>query len=132
MKLIRSVVLLAAAALVGAGAAMAQAAAPRPASRTPHPTAGKADCLSCHGVAGTEHITRVPEAHQYANGACLMCHRVADQMPTNSKHAMDPPHARCVMCHVAGSPTGANPVPATHTGRHPTTCSLCHQQAPPS
>jgi hypothetical protein len=130
MKLIRSVVLLAAVTLVGAGAALAQVASPPPASRTPHPTAGKTDCLSCHGLAATEHISKVPADHQYANAACLRCHRLSEAMPTNSKHAMDAPHTRCLMCHVADSPTGANPVPASHANRHSTTCSLCHQQAP--
>ena len=139
MKLIRSMALLAAVTLLGAGAAMAQAAAPpatppatpKPASRTPHPTAGKTDCLSCHGLAGAEHISRVPAAHQYANAACLMCHRIATTMPTDSKHAMDAPHTRCAMCHVEGSPTGAKPMPATsHAGRDASICTMCHQQAP--
>jgi hypothetical protein len=138
MKLIRNMALLAGVFLIGAGTAMAQAAppaptaAPRPpASRTPHPTAGKTDCLSCHGVAATEHISKVPADHTYANTACLRCHRLSERMPTNSKHAMDAPHARCATCHVANSPTGAGAMPAFHAGWHPTTCSLCHQQAPP-
>jgi len=131
MKLIRCVALLTAVTLAGAGAAMAQAAGqPRP-SRTPHPTAGKTDCLSCHGPAANEHIHGVPADHHYANAACLACHRLAATMPADSRHAMDAAHTRCAVCHVAGSPTGAKPVSASHASYHPSTCKMCHRQAPP-
>ncbi len=131
MKPIRTMAFLTAVTLVGAGAAMAQAAGRPPAARTPHPTAGKADCLSCHGPAANEHIHSVPAAHHYANAACLGCHRLAATMPANSRHAMDAAHTRCSVCHVTGSPTHAKPAPASHASYHPSTCQVCHQQAPP-
>ncbi len=130
MKLIRTMALLTAVTLAGAGAAMAQAAAARPAPpRTPHPTAGKADCLSCHGPTATVQVQKTPAEHHYASPACLACHRLAPTMPPGSRHAMDAAHTRCGVCHVAGSPTHAKPVPASHTRRNGTTCQMCHQQA---
>ena len=134
MRLIRTVAVLAAFTLAGAGAALAQAATARPpASRTPHPTTGaKADCLSCHGPAANAHIQSVPADHHYANTACVACHRAAATMPSNSQHAMDAAHARCAVCHVAGSPTNAKPVPASHAAYHASICGNCHGAAPRS
>jgi len=135
MKLIRTMALLTAVTLTGAGAAMAQAAASRPTPpRTPHPTAGKADCLSCHAPSASAEVRKTPAMHHYASPACLGCHRLAAVMPTGSKHAMDAAHARCAVCHVAGSPTHAAPPPVSHASYHASTCQVCHQQAqaPPS
>lgn len=117
--------------LGAAGAALAQAQAPArtPASRTPHATAGKADCLSCHAAGANEHISSVPAAHRYANAACVACHRLAERMPPGSEHAMDAAHTRCATCHVAGSPTGAKAIPATHAEYHASLCQVCHQAA---
>jgi hypothetical protein len=131
MSLIRTFAVLAALALAVAGAAIAQVT-PRPqASRTPHQTAGKDDCLSCHGAVANEHIPSVPAAHRYANAACVPCHRLAATMPSNSEHAIDAAHARCAACHVAGSPTHARPIPASHANRHASICQMCHQAAAP-
>ena len=131
MSLIRTAAILAALTLAGVSTVMAQAT-PRPQpTRTPHLTADKADCLSCHGPAANEHITSVPAAHRFANAACLACHRPAQTMPPNSEHAMDAAHARCAVCHVAGSPTHAKPVPASHASYHPSICQTCHQPAQP-
>lgn len=131
MRLIRTVAALTALTLTGAGAAMAQAASRPPASRTPHAVAGKADCLSCHGPGANEHITSVPAAHRFANPTCATCHRPADTMPPNLRHAMDAAHARCAVCHVAGSPTGAKPAPDSHASYHGSLCQMCHLRAPP-
>jgi hypothetical protein len=133
MRLIRTVAALTAFTLAGAGAAMAQATTARPpAARTPHPTAGKAECLSCHGPAANEHIHSVPAAHRYANAACVSCHRPAATMPPSSQHAMDAAHARCTVCHVASSPTNAKPAPASHAAYHASICQSCHEAAPRS
>ena len=129
MKIVCTVTLLAALTLTGSGAAMAQASVRSAAPRTPHPTAGKTDCLSCHAPQATAQVMKTPEAHKYANPACLACHRLAATMPPPSRHAMDAAHTRCGVCHVAGSPTHAKPVPASHTHRNGTTCQMCHQQA---
>jgi hypothetical protein len=131
MGLIRSVAVLAAFALAGAGTAMAQAGGRPPPPRTPHALAGKADCLSCHGPAANQHIKSVPAAHRFANTACVACHRLAATMPPGSAHAMDAAHATCAGCHVEGSPTHAKPVPTSHANRHESTCQLCHQPAAP-
>lgn len=129
MRLIRTVALLTACTLAGAGAALAQAATAR-ASRTPHPTTGTmAECLRCHGPDANEHIQSVPDEHHYANDECVRCHRPAAAMPTNSEHPMDAAHARCAVCHVAGSPTNATPIPAGHV-YHASTCTMCHVSAP--
>jgi hypothetical protein len=131
MELIRSMALLAALTLGGAGAALAQAPSRPRLARTPHVTDGKTDCLSCHGAAANASIKSVPAAHNYPNEACLNCHRLAATMPPFSKHAMDATHTRCATCHVEGSPTGAKvPPAASHDGRHASTCTMCHQQEP--
>jgi hypothetical protein len=129
MKLIRTATLSVAITLALAGAAMAQAAGRPAPPRTPHPTAGKTDCLSCHGPTATAQVQKTPPEHKYASPACLACHRLAAVMPPPSTHAMDAAHARCGVCHVVGSPTHAKPVPASHTRRNGTTCQMCHQQA---
>ena len=129
MKLARTMTLLAVVTLAGSGAAMAQQSARTPAPRTPHPTAGKADCLSCHAPQATAQVMKTPESHHYASPACLACHRLAATMPPGSQHAMDAAHTRCGVCHVAGSPTHAKPVPVSHTRRTGSTCQMCHQQA---
>lgn len=131
MRLIRSVAALTALTLAGAGAAMAQAPSRRPPARTPHALAGKADCLSCHGPGANQHIKSVPAAHRFANATCATCHRPAETMPPSSRHALDAAHARCAVCHVAGSPTGAKARPASHATYHASLCQMCHQQAPP-
>jgi hypothetical protein len=132
MRPIRTVAAVAALTLAGAGAALAQAAARPQAARTPHPVAGRSDCLSCHGNDANEHVTDVPAAHRFANAACATCHRPAQAMPPASRHAMDAAHTRCAVCHVADSPTGAKPIPdSTHATRHASTCVMCHDQAPP-
>lgn len=128
--MIRTIAILTAFTLAGAGAALAQAAATRPApSRTPHPVAGRAECLTCHGPGSTEHVTSVPATHRFANAVCATCHRPADTMPPGSAHALDGAHARCSVCHVAGSPTHAKPLPASHAAYHASVCQMCHQQA---
>ena len=131
MSPIRTVAVLTAFTLAAAGAALAQSAAPRPApSRTPHALAGKAECLTCHGPGANEHVKSVPAAHRFANAACAACHRPAETMPPSSEHAFDAAHARCGVCHVAGTRTGAKVPPASHAAYHASVCQMCHQQAP--
>lgn len=130
MKRIRTAATLTVFMLVGAGAAMAQVgAAQSKAARTPHPVAGRADCLSCHGSAATEHVTHVPAAHRFANAACATCHRPAEKMPAGSRHAMDAAHTRCAVCHVANNRLGAKIPPASHARYDASVCRVCHESA---
>jgi predicted CXXCH cytochrome family protein len=119
-------------ALTIGGAALAAAQNPPPARpqvpRTPHRTLGKEDCLSCHAIGANEHVVDVPATHtNRPNPMCVRCHRPAETMPPSSQHAFDTAHQQCATCHVAGNTVGAKPTPGTHTGRHGTTCSMCHQ-----
>ncbi len=127
MHPLRTLAVLTALTLAGAGAASAQGAAAKPAARTPHAVAGKADCLSCHGQGANAHITSVPAAHRYANAACATCHRVAATLPPRSVHAMDPAHTRCAVCHVANSRVNAKATPASHAPYDASTCAMCHE-----
>jgi len=117
--------------LVAVASAVAQAAAPTP-SRTPHRTAGKVDCLSCHAAGANAHIVSVPANHHYANTMCSGCHRPAATMPSQSQHPLDAAHTRCAVCHVAGNPMHAQPIPASHANRHASTCAMCHEPQSPS
>jgi len=130
MKLTRTFAFVAALTLVGAGGLMAQQT-PRPrAPRTPHATAGKEECLTCHGPAAREHVTSIPEGHNYENRRCLGCHRLTATLPPSSQHESDARHARCAACHREGGPAGAKPTPASHASYDASLCSLCHASAP--
>lgn len=131
MKLTRTALALAAIALAfGARAATAQQAGQ---ARTPprmlHPSAGKEQCLTCHGPGANEHIKSTPAGHQFGNQACPMCHRPAETSPPNAVHAFGDAFADCRMCHVANSPAGAKAPPASHESFHLSICPICHQPA---
>ncbi len=136
MRLLRAALVVSAAlALGGVRAAAAQQAAPRRPPQMLHPAAGKQDCLSCHGRGANEHITSVPEAHKYANGACAMCHKPIAATPTVPKHALDDEHGDCRKCHqqaaegATPAPGAAPAPPASHASFHVSTCKLCHAPA---
>jgi hypothetical protein len=130
--------LLAALSFLAGGSAAAQQAPRRPPQML-HPAAGKQDCLSCHGRGANEHITSVPAAHAYGNGACGMCHKPIAATPPAAKHAFDDVHGDCRKCHAqaadstaatAPQPGAAPSSPATHANFHVSTCRLCHEAAP--
>ena len=132
--------LLAALSFVAAGRAAAQQAPHRPPQML-HPAAGKQDCLSCHGRGANEHITSVPAAHSYGNGACGMCHKPITATPPAAKHALDEAHADCRKCHAqaaegaapapqSGAAHAAPASPESHANFHVSTCRLCHEAAP--
>jgi len=125
--MIRTAAVLAALALAGVRVAAAQSAAPKPAPRTPHAIAGRAECLSCHAAGAKPHVTAVPAAHKYGNAACAACHRPAATLPPHSAHAMDAAHTRCAVCHVANSRVNAKAPPASHAPYDASTCSMCHE-----
>ncbi len=129
MKIVRAVAILAALSLGAAGAVTAQTQGPMAAPRTPHPVAGRAECLSCHAAGAKPNVTSVPAAHRYANGACAACHRPAATMPPRSTHAMDAAHTRCAVCHVENSRVNAKAPPASHSKYDASTCTMCHEGA---
>jgi hypothetical protein len=135
MRPIRIIAALAICALTAAVPAPAQdsAAAERPrASRTPHPTAERGDCLRCHGPANADSVKAVPTEHDYPIERCVRCHRPAETMPQQSEHAFDERHAQCATCHVAGNTENAKPTPEAHSRFRPTWCVMCHTQRTPS
>jgi len=134
MRFIRIVAVLATLTMVGAAVAMAQdSTSSRPrASRTPHRTLNKEDCLSCHRQGNPERILAVPAEHNYGNDRCMRCHRAAAAMPSRSQHLFDARHARCAECHVAGNTVNAQATPANH-GRYPAArCVMCHEPLNPN
>ena len=102
---------------------------------TPHETAGRNECLGCHG-SGDSQIRQVPKFHrdyQFGNGACLTCHQVKLGAPGAPMGvnitALPASHAGrtlCNVCHEAGS-FGAKKSPANHQGRDDSTCLSCHK-----
>jgi predicted CXXCH cytochrome family protein len=131
MRLVPTFAVLAALALAPA-AAMAQdsTTANRPrATRTPHPTANRGDCLRCHGPANADSVKAVPAEHDYPIERCVRCHRPAETMPVQSEHAFDERHAQCATCHVAGNTENAKPTPAeSHSRFRASWCVMCHEQ----
>lgn len=129
MRRIRTYAVLLALTVGVTALAAAQSAAPRPQmARTPHRTLGKEDCLSCHAAGANEHVADVPAtAHSFTNATCLRCHRLNTALPSRSQHAFDAAHTRCAVCHVAGNTVNAQPTPANHSGRHASTCAMCHE-----
>jgi hypothetical protein len=134
MRPIRVLAVLAALAMFGVTAASAQdsTAAARPrASRTPHPTAERGDCLRCHRPGNADSVMAVPAEHDYPIERCVRCHRPAETMPQQSEHAFDDRHARCAECHVAGNTVNARPTPEGHNRYRATWCVMCHTQRTP-
>lgn len=133
MRTLQTIAVLAVLAVAGAGSAAAQAGGAATPPKVPHPVAGRADCLSCHGAGVKPHVVSVPADHHYASAACAMCHHPADTMPTPVPHALDAMHAQCRMCHVANSPfKGASAPPASHAAYDISTCQMCHGTAQPA
>jgi hypothetical protein len=135
MRLVRAALAFAAlTGMVGVSTAPAQQAARTP-PRMLHPATGKQDCLSCHGRGANEHITSVPAAHSYGNGACAMCHRPIAAAPKDIPHEVGEARADCRKCHAqaaegaAPAPGAATAPPASHAAFHVSTCGLCHQSA---
>lgn len=95
----------------------------------PHDSAGREQCLMCHGGA-MEGIPAVPESHaERQNEVCMWCHAQDAAMLTKTPPAI--PHDlagrdQCMMCH-SGAMEGVPAPPADHEGRDVKFCSLCHQ-----
>jgi hypothetical protein len=138
MRPVRTALAFAAfAGMVGLTPVRAQQAARTP-PRMLHPAAGKQDCLSCHGHGANEHITSMPAAHSYGNGACAMCHRPIAATPKDIPHEVGEARADCRRCHaqaverVTPAPGAGQAPPASHAAFHVSTCVLCHQRAAPA
>ena len=128
-----------------------QSAAGGPPS-VPHDTAGRTQCLGCHG-SGAAGVPQVPQFHKDANlgnDKCLTCHKssvvaqptavptkaaTTEPQPTTAAPAAGAPpripashvgRTGCVACHAQGI-AGAPKSPANHAGRTEDTCKACHQ-----
>jgi hypothetical protein len=115
-------------ALAVASPVRAQAAAPTKPPVIAHDTAGRGQCLMCHG--GTmEGIKAVPKNHAgRTNAQCLMCHAKDSPMQTATAPAMAHSPAgkeQCMMCH-GGAMEGIKAAPANHKGWDVKNCTLCH------
>ncbi len=104
-------------------------------SVVPHPTDGRAACLTCHG-AKTDSTKAVPEDHvDRPNEACLFCHGKDAAMQTKEatpiEHAVQG-RANCLMCHSGKMPNIPAPPEASHTGMLDIKfCTYCHKPATP-
>ncbi len=112
------------AALLLALAATAYASTALQIPSIPHATAGRDDCLSCHG---TGKVKPAPANHAGRdNGVCKGCHQPSanaggdvPNIPHDTKGRED-----CLVCHDAGK---VKPFPKDHAGRTKETCLTCHQ-----
>jgi Cytochrome c7 and related cytochrome c len=115
--------------LAGAQPVQAQAAKKPPVIA--HETAGREQCIMCHGGA-MEGIKAVPASHKgRTNETCLLCHAKDSPMQTAAAPAL--PHdvagrEQCAMCH-GGAMEGIKAMPANHKGIDNKNCTLCHTPA---
>jgi hypothetical protein len=107
-------------------ASAAPSAAQAPA--VPHATAGREDCLQCHGAG---QVRPVPSDHAgRTSDMCLGCHEVsAAAAAATPVTAPAVPHATagrddCVSCHGSGQ---MRPFPVDHQGRTNDVCLGCHK-----
>lgn len=110
----------------------------------PHDTAGRTQCLGCHGnsAAGVSQIPPFHKDYGFTNGNCLTCHKSSVVVPAATPVAKPtaaapaaggPPRipashvgrTGCLQCHVQGL-AGAPKYPANHAGRTEDTCKSCH------
>ncbi|CAG0945927.1 Cytochrome c-type protein ImcH [Anaerolineae bacterium] len=109
----------------------------------PHDTAGRTQCLGCHGngAAGVPQITKFHKDFGFTNNNCLTCHKsgVTGQPATPPTPGAQTPaagtpkklpathagRAGCTVCHAQGV-AGAPKLPASHTGRTDEMCKACH------
>jgi|GEM_PF-149667 len=93
------------------------------APQTPHPIAGREQCLMCHPT------SKLPADHaNRAEATCTACHPEASAQPPMPPQAPQTPHPiagreQCLMCH----PTSK--LPADHANRAEATCTACHPEA---
>ena len=112
-----------------------------------HDTAGRTQCLGCHG-SGAAGVPQIPQFHKdygFTNNNCVTCHKssvvakptavpTAGARPTTAAPKGGPPRipashvgrTGCLQCHVQGL-AGAPKYPANHAGRTEDTCKGCHQ-----
>jgi nitrate/TMAO reductase-like tetraheme cytochrome c subunit len=127
------------------------AATPSPAGGPPvipHDTAGRTQCLGCHG-SGAAGVPQIPQFHKdagFKNENCLTCHKTgrvsqptvaptAVTKPTVAPTVAAPaatvpaivaPAAKPAVAPTTAAPSASGPpnIPADHTGR--TVCLVCH------
>jgi len=109
------------------------ATAATPIPTIPHLTAGREDCLACHGPG---QVKPFPADHQgRTKEMCTACHQVSATAAMATAAVIPPiPHTTegredCLVCHGPGQ---LKPFPADHEGRTKETCLTCHQVAQPT
>jgi hypothetical protein len=107
---------------VVANAGQAQQTPPR----TPHPVAGKEQCLSCHAANANRNIRSQPAAHRFPASACVGCHPAVTTRPPAVQHPLSASYAQCRTCHKAGGPQGVRVPPASHARYNVAICGVCH------
>ena len=91
--------------------------------QTPHPIAGREQCLMCHPT------SKLPADHaDRAESTCVACHPEASAEPPMPPAALQTPHPiagreQCLLCHLPSK------LPADHAGRAESTCVACHPEA---
>ncbi len=123
----------------------AASATPAPGTTTggppaiPHETAGRTQCLGCHGsgASGTPQITQFHKDFGLKNDQCLTCHKTktgtsapsASTTPTASGGIKTQPadHAGRTQCAICHTNNIGPKLPADHTGRADNTCNACHK-----
>ena len=113
----------------------------------PHELAGRSECLGCHnnGAGDTPQIPQFHKDYDFANNACLTCHKTAAQttapasptpssgvqvaspteMPTTTTTAIPTPTVKSGGQLPAPTNTSEPPsLPSDHAGR--TVCTVCH------
>jgi len=116
------VVLAVVALAVVVNAAQAQQSPPK----TPHPVAGKEQCLSCHAANANRNIRSQPTTHQFPATTCVGCHPAVTTRPPAVPHALGTSFAQCRTCHKANGPQGAKRPPASHARYNVAICGMCH------
>jgi len=115
-------------AVVALAAVVSAAQAQRNPPRTPHPVAGKEQCLTCHAANANRNIKSQPAAHQFPVTTCIGCHPAVTTRPPAITHALGAAFAQCRTCHKAGGPSGAKAPPVSHAQYNVAICATCHSR----
>lgn len=107
-------------------AAQAQQSPPK----TPHPIAGKEQCLSCHAANANRNIRSQPATHRFPATMCVGCHPAVTTRPPAVPHALGTSFTQCRTCHKANGPQGAKRPPASHARYAVAICGMCHTPRP--
>ena len=117
-------------AVVALAAVASSAPAQQSPPKTPHPIAGKAQCLTCHAANANRNIRSQPATHQFPVTTCVGCHPAVTTRPPAVPHALGASFAQCRTCHKANGPQGVKQPPASHARYNVAICATCHALRP--